>query len=68
VTSSSSDDPITRVVSASKNRRGHDDLAGRADFGHAAIAKGLRADVGQADGIGVVAMVVEGSALGGKRR
>jgi hypothetical protein len=36
--------------------------------GHAAIAKGLRADVGQADGIGVVAMVVEGSALGGKRR
>ena len=37
----------------------HDDLARRADFGHAAIVEGLHADVGQADGIGVVAMLVE---------
>jgi hypothetical protein len=37
----------------------HDDLAGRADLGDAAIVEGLHADIGQADGIGVVAMLVE---------
>ncbi len=36
----------------------HDDLAGPADLGRPAIVEGLVADIGQADGIGVVAMRV----------
>jgi threonine/homoserine/homoserine lactone efflux protein len=37
----------------------HDDIAGRADLGGAAVIERLHADVGPADGVGVVTMRVE---------
>jgi len=45
--------PVVRLIGVQ-----HHDLAGQGDPGRAPIVEGLHADVGEADGIGVVAMGV----------